>query len=219
MVINRDLVVLGAGGHAKVCVSSLLEQNSNLELTGYIAPGPNPEFEEKFNLPYLGTDEEFVSGSSRNELLINGIAQTSEDPIREKIYNYYSNREFSFYGFKHPSSVYPTKGVHFDEGVQLMSSSTLQSGVTVNKNSIINTNASVDHDCLIGQHSHIGPGAILCGNVQVGSNVHVGAGATIVEGVEIAPSVIIGAGAVVIDDIEAGNTVVGTPAQAVQKDN
>ena len=43
----------------------------------------------------------------------------------------------------------------------------IQSGSVIGDNVIVNTNASVDHDCRIGQHVHLAPGVVVCGNVCV----------------------------------------------------
>jgi len=90
----------------------------------------------------------------------------------------------------------------------------VQPAVRVGENTILNTRCSVDHDCVIGAHSHIAPGAILCGSVRVGSGTHVGAGAVVIEGLRIGDAVVIGAGAVVIADVPDGATVVGVPARS-----
>jgi acetyltransferase EpsM len=65
---------------------------------------------------------------------------------------------------------------------------------------IINTNASVDHECVLENFVHISPGAILTGNVHVGEGTHIGAGATVIPGVRIGKWCTIGAGSVIIRD-------------------
>ena len=81
---------------------------------------------------------------------------------------------------------------------------------------IINTNASVDHDCCIGDGVHIGPGTALAGNVVVGAESILGAGATVIPGVQIGSRATIGAGSVLIRDILDGTTDVGVPARIIR---
>ena len=63
----------------------------------------------------------------------------------------------------------------------------------------MNTGASVDHDCHLGDAVHIAPGAVLAGEVEVG------------------PLAFVGAGAVVTRDVGDGMTVSGNPARLHDK--
>lgn len=78
---------------------------------------------------------------------------------------------------------------------------------------ICNTGCIVEHECAVGEFAHIGPGAVLCGNVKVGAGSFVGANAVIRQGVTIGNNAMIGAGAVVVKDVADGVTVVGVPAK------
>ncbi len=80
---------------------------------------------------------------------------------------------------------------------------------------IVNTAASVDHECVLGDGAHIGPGATLAGCVVVGDAALVGAGAVVLPRVKIGADAVVGAGAVVTRDVEAGWTVAGVPAARV----
>jgi acetyltransferase-like isoleucine patch superfamily enzyme len=66
---------------------------------------------------------------------------------------------------------------------------------------VVNSAASVDHDCWIGAHAFIAPGAVLCGGVHVGAGALIGAGAVIVPGVSIGEDAVIGAGAIIRRDV------------------
>ncbi len=82
---------------------------------------------------------------------------------------------------------------------------------------IINTNASVDHECIIGVGVHVAPGATLCGRVQVGNYSMVGAGAVILPRVRIGRNTIIGAGSLVTGDIPDGVIAFGQPARVIRE--
>ena len=45
---------------------------------------------------------------------------------------------------------------------------------------IINTGATVDHDCSIGTWSHVGPGVNLAGEVHIGQGAFIGTGASVI---------------------------------------
>ena len=65
----------------------------------------------------------------------------------------------------------------------------------IGNGAICNTSCSIDHECVVGAFSHIGPGAILCGNVTVANGTLVGAGAVVRQGITIGANAVIGAGA------------------------
>jgi sugar O-acyltransferase (sialic acid O-acetyltransferase NeuD family) len=77
---------------------------------------------------------------------------------------------------------------------------------------IINTAATVDHECELADGVHIGPGATLAGCVRVGEAAFIGAGAVVLPRIRIGADAVVGAGAVVTRDVESGWVVAGVPA-------
>jgi acyl-[acyl carrier protein]--UDP-N-acetylglucosamine O-acyltransferase len=79
---------------------------------------------------------------------------------------------------------------------------------------IVNTGATVDHDCRLGDFVHVAPGAHLCGGVTVDEGALLGVGCAVAPGVRIGAWATVGAAAAVVADVPAGATVIGVPAQA-----
>lgn len=96
----------------------------------------------------------------------------------------------------HPTAWIAAK-VHIGEGTVIMAGAIIQPGVRIGKHCIINSGASVDHDCLIHDFVHIAPQATLCGSVEVGEGAWVGANATCVQGAVVEPWTLVKAGTVV----------------------
>lgn len=100
-----------------------------------------------------------------------------------------------------------------EEGAQIMHCSVIQCGSKIGKHCIINTSASIDHDCIIEDFSFVGPNATLCGNVKIGKGSLIGAGAVILPNLQIGENCIIGAGTVVTKNVFNGLKVYGNPAK------
>ena len=93
----------------------------------------------------------------------------------------------------------------------------ISSGVIINSQALVkdvlpNTGAIIEHECEIGEFSHICPGSVLTGGVKIGK-LFVGANSVISEGINIGDNVTIGAGSVIINDIPKNSKVVGNPAE------
>ena len=86
----------------------------------------------------------------------------------------------------------------------------------IGANCIINTQAGVDHDCIVADHVHVGPGAGLAGGVQVGNGSFIGMGARLLPGVQLGERTVIGAGAIVRHNIPADARAYGIPARVVE---
>lgn len=81
---------------------------------------------------------------------------------------------------------------------------------------IINSSATIEHDCVIGVFSHISPGVVLCGNVTIGMDSHIGAGSVIKQQVQIGNRAMIGMGSIVLHDVPDNTLAYGSPCQVVR---
>jgi sugar O-acyltransferase (sialic acid O-acetyltransferase NeuD family) len=81
---------------------------------------------------------------------------------------------------------------------------------------IVNHGAVVDHDCTVGDFTHVAPRAVLGGGVQLGRRVMLGAGAVVLPGVRVVDDAVIGAGAVVHRDLLFPGVYVGVPARRLR---
>ena len=104
------------------------------------------------------------------------------------------------------------------DGVQLLAGSVVNAATRIGAGTIVNTNASIDHDCGVGEFVHVAPGATIGGGVTIGDLAFVGIGATVLPGITIGAGAMVGAGAVVIADVPPGATVVGVPARRLDAD-
>ena len=104
---------------------------------------------------------------------------------------------------------------HLGRGNLLCAMSYVGVGARLFDGCIVNTAATIDHDCTVGNLAQIGPGAHICGYVTIGERAFVGAGATILPHVRVGDDAVVGAGAVVTKDVAARTKVVGVPAEVL----
>jgi UDP-perosamine 4-acetyltransferase len=185
------VVILGAGGHARVVIDVLLLRgvrvaclaDRNAALAGSAVRGVRVVAEDGFTAQH----------GPKAVRLANGVASTQTTAARRDLYLRYKQQGYAFATLVHPSAVV-AGDVVLGDGVQVMAGAVVQPGVALGENALVNTRASVDHDCRIAEHAHIAPGAVLCGAVRVGAGAHVGAGALVIQNVSIGAGALIAAG-------------------------
>lgn len=116
----------------------------------------------------------------------------------------------------HPSAVIAENAV-IGDGAQILAGVVIQPEVKIGRQCIINTKASVDHECVLADGVEVAPGATLCGCIQVETNAWIAAGAVVLPRIRIGEDAIVGAGAVVTRDVAAGTVVVGIPARPLER--
>lgn len=205
---NMPVVMIGAGGHARVLLSTI--QELKLSIIGVCDLKFN-NIEEKswFNVPILKNDTMVQQYDKDKVMLVNGIGKLPNDFRRREIFHHFKNLGYHFATLVHPTA-WIDSSVILGEGVQVMAGVVIQAQAYIGDNVIINTRASVDHDCKINHHAFLGPGCVLCGDVKIHDNAFVGAGAVIAPGIQIGESSVIGAGAPIVRDIPAAQKILPT---------
>ncbi len=200
-----ELLLVGAGGHAKVvydalrlqfptCIPVVVDSNRTLSGHGFFDMTVRAPFSWDDRLP------EFVhicvgDNQTRSQLGSNAVER------RKKLMT-----------IVHPASVVAGSG-RVDVGVFVAAGAIIGPQVIVGEGTIINHGAVIDHDCVVGAYCHVAPNATLGGMVHVGSCTLIGSGATILPGLTIGERCTIGAGSVVCRDVPPGMRVVGVPAR------
>lgn len=214
LTAHRAFVVIGAGGHAKVVLGVLRAHGADVRgLTDIDVARTGQQIG---GCPILGNDAIFETIQPDTIYLANGLgAAPHANPdaaldtgihIRRRVFERLTADNFHFPPLVHPAAVIP-ENAGIADGAQIMAGAVLQPGARVGENAIVNTLASVDHDCQVGAHTFIAPGAVLCGNVRVGPGTFIGAGAVVLPNIAIGENALIAAGAVVRRDVPAGHFV------------
>jgi len=217
MTAPADLIVLCAGGHARVVIDILTR--GGRAVMGLTDANPALHGTRLGGVSIIGDDGAVLERDPRSVILVNalgnGTMKVGDSGLgpRRALFTRFKDKGFSFAQVISPNAMIAGEVV-LGEGCHVLTGAIIHPGSEIGDNTIINTGAQIDHDNRIGPHCHIAPGAVLCGAVSVGAGSHIGAGAVIVQGVTVGENAIVGAGAVVVSDVQAGATVLGHPARA-----
>ena len=178
---KNDIVMMGIGGHASMCIDILLEQDE-YNLVGFIDKFETTD--KKYNLDYLGSIENLdnlISMGLKN--LIIGIGFSGNLKKRDKYYDEL-NEKINIPTIIHKKAIVE-RTAKIKEGSQILAGAIIGSHVVIESNCIINSGCVISHDSIIKKSSHITPGAILGGMVSIGKRCTIGMGSTIYLGIEI----------------------------------
>jgi len=216
--MSKPLIILGAGGHAKVVLS--LAQELDLNVQCLTDSDKSKHGENLLGVKIVGGDEILEDFNPREFDLAMGIAVGSDGNLvahlkkRYEIFRGLVGKGYSFPPLIHPNA-WVAKESKIGTGVQVISGAIIQPGCSIGDLSIINTKASIDHDTLVGVASHIAPGVTGGGGVRIGATSHIGIGATLLPNIEIGEESMVAAGALVIHDLPKKSRVAGIPAKGM----
>jgi UDP-perosamine 4-acetyltransferase len=206
-------VLLGAGGHARVVVDSLLLQPNLGVPVAILDPDAALRGSQVLGVPILGGDEELpgllAKGVTRFVVAIGGVG---DNRPRKRVFEMALGLGLEPLTLVHPSACV-SRHACLGRGAQVLPGAVVNAGAMIGENTIVNTRAVVEHDCQVGPHVHIASGAVLAGAVRVQALAHIGAGATVRQGISVGEGAIVGAGAVVVRDVSRWALVVGVPAR------
>ena len=100
-----------------------------------------------------------------------------------------------------------------------MAGAVVQAGAAIGNHVIINTCASVDHDCVVSDYCHVAPGVHLGGAVKLEEGGPLGIGSCVIGLRTIGAWSTVGAGAAVVKDLAPGTVAIGVPARPRENQN
>lgn len=230
--MKRRLVLLGAGSHATVIADILVSAGigkppyTAIDLSTIPRRKPSNR-KRKSNLPAGWLARQALTGlldvvewtdieGHLNKGAIQAIPAIGDNRLREETCRLLESYGIPLQGANHPSAVV-SRYAQIDPGVVICAGAIIGTGAWIGAGSIINTRASVDHDCRISPYVHIAPRATLGGNVTIETRAWIGLGACVREGIRIGADAVVGAGAVAVKSVPSGMTVVGVPAKPFKR--
>lgn len=207
---NKDkLYIFGYSGHAYVVLDTALA--SNFSLGGYFEQVKKKK--NTYALKYMGQEFEFdFSELDEHAVFFPALGKAE---LRKKLVEFAEDKNLPLCTLIHPRAI-ASPNSQIGYGTLVAPGAIVNSGAHIGKGCIINSGAIVEHECAIGDYSHIAPGVVLAGDVTIGKECFVGMNSSVKEGVKIGDRVTVGAGSVVLRDILSNETWVGNPANRLR---
>lgn len=198
----RDLAIIGAGGHAKVVISTLLAMGERPRAV--FDADPSKWGTDLLGIPVLGDIQTYGEHGLRH-----GILAIGDNQGRRRLA---AELDLEWVHAIHPRAwIDPSATI--GPGSVVFAGAVLQPGARLGAHVIVNTGATVDHDCTLGDFVHLAPGGHLAGAVSLEEGCMMGVGSSAIPGLRVGAWARVGAGAVLIRDVDAEHTVVGVPAR------
>jgi sugar O-acyltransferase (sialic acid O-acetyltransferase NeuD family) len=197
----KKIAIYGAGGfgkEAKFLIESINQGTPQFAFKGFLDDNP-------------AIRGNMAANGSYDHLAI-AIAQPQS---RTEVYRKTGER-FSYPNLIHPD-VFIHPSVKLGKGIIVCGGARLTVDISIGDFVIINLNATIGHDVVIGSFSALMPSVNISGNVKLGERVFVGTAATILQGISVDDDAVIGAGALVTKDVPPGMVARGVPARFYQK--
>lgn len=205
-----QIVIWGARptGHGLVVLDALLERGE-YHVAGFLDDNPDRHGAQLHGVPVLG------GRALLPELAASGVGllfpAVGDNALRLQML-----REARQAGLEAAVVVHPFACVsplaRLSAGAFVAAGAVIAPGADIGECAIVNTSASIDHNCVLGPGSNVCPGAHLAGRVTLGEGAFIGTGASVIPDVTVGAWAVVGAGACVVRDVPDGVTVVGVPA-------
>jgi len=205
---SAQIAVIGAGGHAKVVISTL-------QAAGRHPAAAFDDDEGKWGSEILGVPVAGAITAVRDGEYDLGVIAIGNNSKRKEIS---ATVTLEWITVTHPSAyVHPSASLGC--GTVVFAGAVIQPETVIGDHAIVNTGATIDHDCGIGDFAHIAPGASLAGKVVVGEGTLIGIGSSVIPGIRIGSWITLGAGAVAVRDLPDKAVAIGVPARPTRGRN
>ena len=205
-MLKNDLVLIGAGGHARSCIDAI-EQEGKFRIAGLV--GVSEEVGSRvLNYDVIGTDAELYELAARFKYALITLGQIASSEDRIRLFHLALKVGFVLPTIIAPSA-YVSPHATIGAGSIIMHGAIINADAAVGRNCIINSRALIEHGSQVADHCHISTGAILNGNTSISIGSFIGSGATIKEGVSVGSRSLVGMGLSLRHDLSENSLFLG----------
>lgn len=210
--VLRDLIIVGAGGHARELAWVASEATVDWRLVGFLDDRAALHGQMLMGVPVLGPIADWTRHAGAAFVIAIGAPRVRRDVVRRME----ALGSPAFATVVHRSVVHAPH-VQFGEGTMMMAGCVLSTQIRVGRHAILNQSTTVAHDALIEDFCTLAPGVTLAGNVTLREGSEVGLSACVRQGVTIGRGAMVGMGSVVTKDVESNAVAFGCPVNAVRR--
>lgn len=207
--MKKELAIWGGTGNFKV-LCELLE--NDYRIVGYF--DNNPAVPRTYRgIPCLGNWDDFLAWPERPAFIVS--IGPGHGRVRLEMHEAIEARGLESIRAVHRTAFVAGSAL-IGEGSQVYAQAAVCVDAQIGKCCIVNTRASVDHECVLEDGATVGPGATLAGLVRVGKYADIYTGAVVLPRLNIGEGAVVGAGAVVRRDVAPYTVVAGNPARVIK---
>ena len=212
---KQKVIIVGSSGHSKVIID-IFEKENKYQIVGLL-DAFRKIGEETLGYKVIGKEDNLPDLLSKNpncKIFIAIGDNWIRKKVMDKIVEIVPNIDFAT--TIHPSAQIG-KNVQIGNGTAIMAGAIINSATTIGDFTIINTKASIDHDCIMLNFSSLAPNVTTGGSVSIGEFSAISIGATIKHGISIGKHSVIGAGALLMKNCGDNLIMYGIPAKEIRK--
>ena len=206
--MTKELAIVGASGHGKV-VADIAEQ------LGFTVKFYDDAYPSKTHLEHwsiYGSCADLIAlNNAGNKRNIKAIVAIGNNQIRQQKIELLKQNSFNLITLIHPTAVI-SQYATIAQGSVVFAGAIINAFANIGVGCIVNTSAIIEHDCIIGDFTHICPNTALAGGVVIGCKSWVGIGSQIKQLIVIGDNCMIGAGSTVVKNLPNNITAFGSPA-------
>ncbi|MDQ3469871.1 MAG: hypothetical protein M3487_08925, partial [Actinomycetota bacterium] len=170
-----DVLIIGAGGHALVCIEVL--RSAGARVAGCVSSdGLAGADLAPMGVDMAGTTDDVgrLVAAGTTELF---VAVGDNDARRRLTAAACADGGRLVVAVSADAVVSPTAAI--GDGALVMPGAVVNAQASIGAGAIVNTNATVEHECRVGDFVHLAPRSVLAGRVVVGDGALVGVGACV----------------------------------------
>lgn len=203
--MKKDLIIIGAGGHGRVCAELALDIGKWNSIS--FLDDKYPLQLHCLDNKVVGTTKDFHKFIDADFFVAFGNNKKRSDFIGKLI-----GSGCTITKLIHPTafvSKYSTIGI----GTSVHQYAVINTNAKIGKGCIINTSSIIEHDNIIQNFVHISPSVTLGGSVNVGEYCWIGIGSTLINNITIKDRVEIGAHSLIVRDVFETGLYYGVPVE------
>ena len=206
--LPSKIAIIGTGGFAKEVLCLIHDLDRLNDVACFIEPSDSWEREWKGKLIH---DVPVLPLSGFDPATMQATIAVGDSGIRERILQSLPT-ETTYATLVHPTVV-RSPWVELGEGCIVCAGCILTCDIKIGKQSHLNLDTTIGHDCTIGDYFTTAPSVNVSGHCEFGDHVYLGTGVGVRDEVIITDRVIVGMGGMVVKNLPEPGVYVGMPAK------